>query len=68
MKELQRCLKVLSTCREIYLTQNQLDDLFDHCVSVLTTFDIDKKTRLDQFETQKKKMDEEEIEIFYEQI
>jgi hypothetical protein len=35
---------------------------------VINTFDLEKKTKLDQFEQQKKKMDEEDIEAFNEQL
>lgn len=67
-KELQRCIKVLTNVKEPFLQVQETEHLLDLCVKVITTFDLEKKTKLDQFEQQKKKMDEEDIEAFNEQI
>lgn len=37
-------------------------------VQVLTTFQIDKSVRLDNFELKKSKLDDEDIELFEEQL
>jgi len=50
MKELQRCVKVMTNAKEAFLSENETAHILDLCVNVLSTFDLDKKTRLDQFE------------------
>lgn len=67
-KEMQRCVKVMTNTKTPFLAHQETDHLLNLCVQVLTTFDIDKKTRLDQYEQQKKKLDEEDIETFFQQI
>jgi hypothetical protein len=68
MKELQRCFNAVAVTKTAFLTDVETNQLLDLCVSVLNTFALDKQTRLDQFETQKKKLDEEDIEAFEEQL
>jgi hypothetical protein len=46
-KELQRCVKVMTNAKESFLSEQETAHLLDLCVKVLTTFDIEKKTRLD---------------------
>ena len=58
----------MTNTKTAFLAHQETDHLLNLCVQVLTTFDIDKKTRLDQYEQQKKKLDEEDIETFFEQI
>jgi len=43
-----------------FLSEDETSQLLDLCVKVLEQFQLDKEARLDQFETQKKKMDEED--------
>lgn len=68
VKELQRCFNAVSVTKTPFLTELESSQLLDLCVTVLNTFQLDKQTRLDQFETQKKKLDEEDIEAFEEQL
>lgn len=67
-KELQRCILVMTNAKEAFLSEAETNHLIDLCVKILNTVELDKKTRLDQFEVQKKKLDEEDIETFFEQI
>lgn len=46
-KELQRCVKVMTNVKEIFLQEHETNHLLDLCVKVLTTFDLEKKTKLD---------------------
>lgn len=50
------------------MSADEASQLLDLCVQCLNAFDQDKKTRLEQFEKEKKKMDEEDEEIFREQL
>ena len=68
MKELQRCLSAVRNCKVSFLSDIEAAQLLDLIVQVLTQFTIDKETRLDNFESQKKKLDEEDIELFEEQL
>ena len=57
-------MRVVSTCQQAFLSETQITELIQLCETVLTTNELDKQTRLDQFEQEKKKMDEEDIEVF----
>ncbi len=57
-------MRVMSTCQQAFLSETQITELIQLCETVLTTNQLDKQTRLDQFEQEKKKMDEEDIEVF----
>jgi hypothetical protein len=58
----------MTNAKEAFLSEAETNHLIDLCVKILNTVELDKKTRLDQFEVQKKKLDEEDIETFFEQI
>lgn len=49
-KELQRCVKVMTNVKEVFLQAHETNHLLDLGVQILTTFDLEKKTKLDQFE------------------
>ncbi len=61
-------MRVMSTCQQAFLSETQITELIQLCETVLTTNELDKQTRLDQFEQEKKKMDEEDIEVFEQQL
>lgn len=66
VKEVQRCFNALRSCKVSYLSEDETAQLLDLLVTVLTQFQIDKETRLDNFESKKKKLDEEDIDLFEE--
>jgi hypothetical protein len=68
MKELQRCLSAVRTCKISILSELESSQLLDMIVQVLTNFQIDKEMRLDSFEQKKNKLDDEDIELFEEQL
>lgn len=68
VKEVQRCISTMAECKHGYLSELESAQLLDLLVSTLTQFQIDKATRLDNFESKKKQLDEEEIDLFKEQL
>jgi len=68
-KELQRSFNAVNMCRNMpFLAAEESAQLLDLCVQILEAFKQDKQTRLDQFEKERKKMDEEDEEIFQQQL
>jgi hypothetical protein len=68
-KELQRSFNAVNMVRNVnFLSEGESSQLLDLCVNILEATMQDKATRLQQFEKERKKMDEEDEEIFYEQL
>ena len=53
---------------EIFLPIEQINDLYNLLGQIIKAVSEDKQARLEQFKTAKKKMDEEDIEYFHEDI
>lgn len=66
---MQRSFNAVNMCRNtVFLNARETDELLDLCVKILEAFKLDKQTRLDQFEKERKKMDDEDEELFHEQL
>lgn len=71
MKELQRCVKQFwnfGTLGEIFLSVEDAQGLVKLIGEVAKEVREDREVRLEQFKTAKKKMDEEDIEYFEEDV
>lgn len=71
MKELQRCVKQFwnfGTLGEIFLSVEDANGLVKLIAEVAKEVREDREVRLEQFKAAKKKMDEEDIEYFEEDV
>lgn len=66
-----KCVKqfeVFQLHNESFMTEQHGQELVVFLKKVITTVQKDKEARLEQFESAKKKMSEEDIEYFYEDL
>ena len=71
MREFQKCMKQFwnfGKRNEEFLTMEQVAELFKLLNEVFKAVKEDKETRLEQFKTAKKKMDEEDVDFFHEDL
>ncbi|CDW84107.1 importin beta- [Stylonychia lemnae] len=71
MRELQKCMKQFwnfGKQNETFLSLEQVAELIKLLNEVFKAVKDDKQTRLEQFKTAKKKMDEEDVEFFHEDL
>jgi hypothetical protein len=71
MREFQKCIKQFwnfEKMKENFLPVEDVRELFKFLGEIAKTVREDKVTRLEQFKTAKKKMDEEDVEYFKEDL
>lgn len=67
MKELQRSFNAVNMCRNVtFLTDVEIQQLIELILQVLNAFKIEKQTQLDSINSQKNKVDEEDVELIME--
>lgn len=68
LKEVSRCIKNFENFGGAFLEAGEASALIGVCLKICETVQQDKKQRIDEFEKSKAKMDEDEIEEFWENV
>jgi hypothetical protein len=71
MREFQKCMRQFwnfGKLNETFLSMEQVVELYKLLGEVVKSVKEDKQARLEQFKTAKKKMDDEDVEYFHEDL